>query len=137
MFKVVLRLLLFVVFFLWDRVFFTYRRFCWYCSPGFTVPGGDCLNNGYFRDCFGIGYLSAKSRLLAGKLAAISCLLVLPANIYQAHNDVLIFGSSVAPELLWLCIPLQFVLIVAILWSTGIIGRTLIQKSTRSVDGLN
>jgi hypothetical protein len=97
MLKVVLRLLLCGVFFWWDRVFFTYRRFCWYCSPGFTVAGGDRLSNGHLRACFGIGYFSADLRLLAGKLAAISCLLVLTANIYQAPNDMLIFGSSVAP----------------------------------------
>lgn len=79
------------------------------------------------------GILWPAQRRLAGKLAAVYCLLVLPANIYQALSDVPIFGGPVAPELLWLRIPLQFVLIAAILWSTNDNPKALIQSPSSDV----
>ncbi|MBO6753948.1 MULTISPECIES: hypothetical protein [Spongiibacter] len=53
-----------------------------------------------------------------GKLMALYCLLVLPANIYQAISGVEGVGGDLPESFLWLRIPLQFVLIAAILWAT-------------------
>jgi uncharacterized membrane protein len=138
MLKVVIRLLLCGVFFFGGVAHFLFADgFAGIVPPFLPWPVAIVWVTGVLELALVLGILIPNSRLLAGKLAAIYCLLVLPANIYQALNDVPIFGSPVAPELLWLRIPLQFVLIVAILWSTGSIGRTLIQKSTGSVQGLN
>jgi uncharacterized membrane protein len=138
MLKVVIRLLLCGVFFFGGVAHFLFADgFAGIVPPFLPWPVAIVWVTGVLELALVLGILIPNSRLLAGKLAAIYCLLVLPANIYQALNDVPIFGSPVAPELLWLRIPLQFVLIVAILWSTGSIGRTLIQKSTGSVYRLN
>ncbi|WP_373087279.1 hypothetical protein [Zhongshania sp.] len=54
----------------------------------------------------GIGHF-----LLAADFAGIvppTCRCLRPANIDQVLSDIPIFGGPVAPELLWLRIPLQF-----------------------------
>jgi uncharacterized membrane protein len=138
MLKVVIRLLVCGVFFFGGIAHFVHTDdFAGIVPPFLPEPVAIVWVTGILELALVLGILIPSSRLLAGKLAAIYCLLVLPANIYQALNDVPIFGSPVAPELLWLRIPLQFVLIVAILWSADSNGRTLIQKSTGSVQGLN
>ena len=54
-----------------------------------------------------------------GQFMAVYCLLVLPANLYQAISGVEGVGGDLSEPVLWLRIPLQFVLIAAILWSTA------------------
>jgi hypothetical protein len=44
----------------------------------------------------------------------LELLLVLPARIYQVLSDLPIFGSLIAPALLWLRMLLPFVFIAAI-----------------------
>lgn len=58
-------------------------------------------------------------RQRVGGIMALYCLAVLPANIYQAMSNVAGPGGELPDTVLWLRIPLQFVLIVAILWSTS------------------
>lgn len=58
-------------------------------------------------------------RAAVGRFMALYCLLVLPANIYQAISGVEGVGGELSSPVLWLRIPLQFVLIAAILWATS------------------
>lgn len=55
---------------------------------------------------------------LIGWLLSAFCLAVLPANIYMAVYDIPMFGEHVDPWVLWLRIPMQFVIIAWILWAT-------------------
>ncbi len=52
-----------------------------------------------------------------GWLLSLYCLAVLPANIYMAIENLPIQGQHY-PLLLWMRIPLQFLLIAWILWAT-------------------
>ncbi|MEX1668959.1 hypothetical protein AB4876_08540 [Zhongshania guokunii] len=80
-----------------------------------------------------VGMLWPKPRVLAGRLAAIYCVLVLPANIYQGLSVDPSSGVAMGPEYLWWRIPLQFVLIAAILWSTNDNAETLIHARSSDV----
>ena len=58
-------------------------------------------------------------RRTTGILLAVFCLVVLPANINMALNDIPMFGSHVEPLGAWFRVFMQFPLITWILWSTG------------------
>jgi uncharacterized membrane protein len=58
-------------------------------------------------------------RQRVGQIMALYCIAVLPANIYQAVAGVAGPGGELPDTVLWLRIPLQFVLIAAILWATS------------------
>ncbi|CAA0100201.1 DoxX family protein [Zhongshania aliphaticivorans] len=134
MLKIVVRVLVCAVFFFGGIAHFLVTDdFAGIVPPFLPWPELIVWVTGVLEFFLVIGILLPSTRLLTGKLAALYCLLVLPANIYQAISDVPIFGSPVAPELLWLRIPLQFVLIAAILWSTSENNQTLIHKSTGNV----
>ncbi|WP_372864054.1 hypothetical protein [Spongiibacter sp.] len=73
-------------------------------------------------------------RQQVGQFMAVYCLAVLPANIYQAITGAPGVGGEVSESVLWLRIPLQFVLIAAILWATTESPGALIRRSSRSVE---
>lgn len=134
MLKVVVRVLVCAVFFFGGIAHFVVTAdFVGIVPPFLPWPKVIVWATGIIEFLLVIGILSPSLRSITGKLAALYCLLVLPANIYQAVSDVPIFGGPVAPELLWLRIPLQFVLIAAILWSTSENNQKLIHTSTGSV----
>jgi len=134
MLKIVIRALVCAVFFFGGIAHFVLTDdFVGIVPPFLPWPVAIVWVTGVLEFLLVIGMLLPNSRLFTGKITAIYCLLVLPANIYQAMSDVPIFGGPVAPELLWLRIPLQFVLIAAILWSTNDNDRALIRTSTDSV----
>lgn len=138
MLKALTRVLVCAVFFFGGIAHFALTEdFAGIVPPFLPWPTAIVLLTGVVEFFLVIGILLPRSRSFTGKAASIYCLLVLPANIYQAVSDVPIFGGTVAPELLWLRIPLQFVLIAGILWSTVNVDRKLIQTSTGSVKGLN
>ncbi|MBQ0758099.1 MAG: putative membrane protein [Zhongshania sp.] len=134
MLKIVIRALVCTVFFFGGIAHFVLTDdFVGIVPPFLPWPVAIVWVTGVLEFLLVIGILLSSSRLVTGKITAIYCLVVLPANIYQAMSDIPIFGGPVAPELLWLRIPLQFVLIAAILWSTNDNDRALIRTSTDSV----
>ena len=73
--------------------------------------------SGAFEIFGGVGLLLSQPwRRWASYGLAILLLAVFPANIHMALHPNAIPGVSIAPWLLWLRLPLQFVLIGAILW---------------------
>ena len=64
-----------------------------------------------------------KYRQLTGLWLCLFCLAVLPSNINMAINQIQISAEPVALLMLWLRIPLQFVLIAWILYATDAFGR--------------
>lgn len=67
---------------------------------------------------FALFILLPRYRSVSGLWLCIYCLAVLPANINMAINDIAMFGEPVSPVILWLRIPLQFVLIAWILYAS-------------------
>jgi uncharacterized membrane protein len=127
MLKIVIRVLVCAVFFFGGIAHFVLTDdFAGIVPPFLPWPTAIVLLTGVVEFALVAGMLLPSTRSFTGRAAAAYCLLVLPANIYQAISDVPIFGGSIAPELLWLRIPLQFVLIAGILWSTGNSDRKLI-----------
>ncbi len=72
-------------------------------------------------------------RQQVGQLMALYCIAVLPANIYQAISGAPGVGGELSDSMLWLRIPLQFVLIAAILWATSDSPGGLIQRADADV----
>ena len=72
-------------------------------------------------------------RVKVGRIMALYCLAVLPANIYQLFTEVNANGLTTDTTMLWLRIPLQFVLIGAILWATGDDRRRVIRLNQNNV----
>jgi uncharacterized membrane protein len=64
-----------------------------------------------------IGLLLRRFRQLSARSLALFLLAVFPVNIHMAINSQLY--PAVAPGWLWVRLPLQFILIAAILWSTA------------------
>ena len=58
-------------------------------------------------------------RTVTGLWLSVFCLLVLPANINMAINDLPMFGEHVEPLIRWLRIPAQFGLIAWILYAVN------------------
>jgi uncharacterized membrane protein len=58
-------------------------------------------------------------RVATGLWLSVFCLLVLPANINMAINDLPMFGEHVEPLIRWLRIPAQFGLILLILYAVN------------------
>jgi len=74
--------------------------------------------SGIFEILGGIGVLIPQTKRLAGN--GLMCLLVavFPANLHMAINDVHIEGFPSSSLLLWLRLPLQFLLIAWVWWCT-------------------
>lgn len=70
---------------------------------------------GIMEFLFAVFLLMPKYRQATALWLSLFCLLVLPANINMAINDLPMFGEQVDPTILWLRIPMQFVLIAWIL----------------------
>ena len=68
---------------------------------------------------FAIFILIPNYRAITGLFLSLFCLAVLPANINMAINDIPMYGEHVDPVILWLRIPVQFLLIALILWCSG------------------
>lgn len=64
----------------------------------------------------GVGLLVNRLRMVAAWGLILLLLAVFPANVHMAINRVSPPGMEVAPWLLWLRLPLQFVLIATLWW---------------------
>jgi uncharacterized membrane protein len=67
----------------------------------------------------GIGLLIAPLRRAAAWGIVALLFAVLPANVYMAANHIQVTASPVSDALLWARLPLQFLLMWWVLWSTG------------------
>ena len=74
--------------------------------------------SGAFEILGGLGILWPASRRWAGYGLVALLVAVFPANIHMALHPDQIPNLDVAPLLLWLRLPLQFVLIAWVLWAT-------------------
>ncbi len=81
----------------------------------------------YISGCFemlgGIGIIVPQTRRWAGYGLAALLVAVFPANLHMALNGISLPGLPASPLLLWLRLPLQFVLILLVLWATGVRQR--------------
>ena len=77
-----------------------------YVSGGFEMLGG-------------IGIIVPRTRRWAGYGLTALLVAVFPANLHMALHGIALPGLPASPLLLWLRLPLQFVLILLVLWATG------------------
>lgn len=74
--------------------------------------------SGVFEAIGGVGLLLARPlRRWAAYGLVLLLLAVFPANLYMALHPDAVPGLSIAPWLLWLRLPFQFILIGGVLWS--------------------
>jgi uncharacterized membrane protein len=80
------------------------------------------IASGVFELLGGLGLLIPESRVLAvtGWGLVLLLLAVFPANVYMAAAHIQVRGIPSQPWMAWARLPLQAVLILAVLWSTGI-----------------
>lgn len=94
--------------------------------PYLPAPALLVLISGAFEVLGGMGLLLSQpwQRWAAYGLVLL-LLVVFPANIHMALYPDAVPGISIAPWILWLRLPLQFVLIGAVLWSVRVPSSTL------------
>ncbi len=71
----------------------------------------------------GLGLLFAATRRYAGWWLIATLVAVFPANLHMALNGISLPGLPASSLLLWLRLPLQLVLILLVLWATGVRQR--------------
>jgi uncharacterized membrane protein len=78
--------------------------------------------SGVFELLGGVGLLVPQRQVqhLTGIGLVLLLLAVFPANIYMAYAHIQIHGVPSQPWMAWARIPLQPLLIVAVLWVTGV-----------------
>ena len=79
--------------------------------PGFPAPRALVLVSGIGEILGGAAVLVPHLRRRAGYGLILLLIAVFPANIYMAGTAQSIGGISIPPALLWLRLPLQFILI--------------------------
>ncbi|MCP9496208.1 MAG: DoxX family protein [Pyrinomonadaceae bacterium MAG19_C2-C3] len=72
--------------------------------------------SGAFEIAGGVGLIIPRTKKAASYGLIALLLAVFPANIYMATDDVSINGNRFSPLLLWLRLPLQFILIALVWW---------------------
>ncbi len=84
--------------------------------PGFPFPYALVIISGIAEIAGGIGLLIPFLRRAAGWGLIALLISVFPANIYMALKPDAVPGVHIAPWLLWLRLPLQFVLMAWVWW---------------------
>jgi uncharacterized membrane protein len=73
---------------------------------------------GILEFAIAVGFIVPKSRLFAGKVAAVVLVLFFPANIYAATNHVPMGGHAWGPVYLLVRAPLQALILFWVYWFT-------------------
>ena len=123
--KLTLRILLALLFIVAGTLHFTYPRFYLAIMPPALPYHLELVYvSGFFEIVGGAGLLIPALRRYAGYGLIALLIAVFPANIHMA-TDVAEAGETRFPLLLlWLRLPLQFVLIALVWWSTRRDGAT-------------
>ena len=89
--------------------------------PWIPFPIFPIIASGVFELLGGIGLLIPEPRILVltGWFLTLLLVAVFPANIYMAVENIQIHGIPSQPWMAWARLPLQAILIMAVLWSTG------------------
>lgn len=85
--------------------------------PFLPWPYGMVWLSGLFEILGGLGILIPSVQFIAGWGLVALLLAVYPANIYMALSGVKIFGFPKERWMAWARLPLQFVLIYAVIWA--------------------
>ncbi|WP_280331196.1 DoxX family protein [Nocardia wallacei] len=85
--------------------------------PALPFPGALVYLTGVLELLGAAGLVSARTRRFAGLALAVLFVVMLPANIYAAVEDIPLNGESATP--LWFRVPEQVVYIAIALWSTN------------------
>lgn len=115
--RVALRILFALLFIIAGVLHFTHTNFYLLIMPPY-LPFHHALVylSGAFEIAGGIGLLLPRTKKAASYGIILLLLAVFPANIYMATDDVAINGNRFSSLLLWLRLPLQFVLIWLVWW---------------------
>lgn len=113
------RILLAVAFIIGGVLHFTHTEFYLAIMPPY-LPFQRALVfiSGFFEIIGGIGLLIPRLTRAAGYGLIALLIAVFPANVHMAMNNVQVGDSSFSSSLLWLRLPLQFVLIALVWWCT-------------------
>lgn len=115
--RLTLRVLFALVFLVAGALHFTHTDFYLLIMPPYLPFHRPLVYlSGMFEIAGGIGLLIPRTKKAASYGLIALLLAVFPANIYMATDDVAINGSRFSPLLLWLRLPLQFVLIWLVWW---------------------
>lgn len=115
--KATLRFVLALLFIAAGTLHFTYTRFYLAIMPPFLpFPRALVFVSGFFEILGGAALLIPALTGVAGYCLIALLLAVFPANIYMAVRDI--EGDGNVLLLLWLRLPLQFVLIALVWWCT-------------------
>jgi len=87
------------------------------------------LISGFFEILGGLGLILPRSRRAAGIGLIALLAAVFPANIYMAMDSTQF--NSIPPAVLWLRLPLQFVFMAWVNWSTKSQAQTQAQTEDR------
>lgn len=116
--KTFLRVILAVGFIVGGVLHFTHTSlYLTIMPPLFPAPRTLVYLSGVFEILGGVGILVARVRRFAAWGLILLLAAVLPANIYMATGNIAVNGRTFSPVLLWLRVPLQFVLMWLVWWS--------------------
>ena len=80
--------------------------------------------SGFFEILGGIGLLWKPLRRRAGWGLIALLIAVYPANIHMLLNEIYLPGMDGEPWMLWVRMPIQFILAMAVSWTAGIWPQT-------------
>jgi uncharacterized membrane protein len=94
--------------------------------PFIPFPYFSVIASGVFELLGSVGLLIPEPRLLifTGWSLVLLLIAVFPANIYMAIAKVQIHGIPSEPWMAWARLPLQPLLMLAVLWATGVWPKT-------------
>jgi uncharacterized membrane protein len=86
--------------------------------PYLPAPMALVYISGIFEVLGGVAMLYPPTRKLAGYGLMALLVAVFPANVHMAIHQIPAAGVVIPPVLLWLRLPLQGLLLIAVYWST-------------------
>lgn len=131
MIRVIFRVLLAVLFLFAGTVHLVDPKLFLPIVPPWIPWHLSCIEvSGIFEILGGVGLLISAPRVqcLAGWGLVLLLVAVFPANIYMAMANIKIHGFPSEPWMGWARLPLQPLLIIGVLWTTGIWPKNMAAK---------